>query len=347
MTTIPEPQAPKLVDLIDQSHEMRSEKPRPHMGASQIGHHCDRWLWLSFRWAASEKFKGRILRIFRRGHHEENFVVADLRAAGLHITDTGGSQARVDFGNHVSGSIDGIIHSGVPEAPGKPHILEIKTHSDKSFREVCAKGVEKSKPVHWAQMQVYMLGKDIDRALYVAVNKNDDHIYTERIKLDKAAAQSLVEKAHRIVSSDRMPEPCTGASPDWYLCKFCPAFSICHEGQPTQHTNCRTCAHSTAETDGTWTCAKWGDVIPTEYQHTGCESHVLHPDLVPWQLDASASTEHVAAWRIGDGVVLNGAPAQGVYSSRELLDCLDAAIQKNEKVDSIRMRFDARLGREA
>lgn len=345
MTTIPEPQAPTLINLIDQAHEEREERPRPHMGASQIGHHCDRWLWLSFRWAASERFKGRILRLFRRGHHEENWVVSDLRATGLHITDTGGNQARVDFGNHVSGSIDGIIHSGVPEAPGKPHILEIKTHSDKSFKEVCAKGVKESKPVHWAQMQVYMLGKSIDRALYVAVNKNDDHLYTERVRLDRQAAEDFVERAHNIVASDRMPEPCPGASPDWYLCKFCAGYAMCHENQPTEYANCRTCAHSTAESDGTWSCAKWGGDIPTDFQHEGCEAHVLHPDMVPWQLDANASTDHIAAWRVGDGVVMNGEPAEGVYSSKEILTCLDAAMLGDKKLDGLRMRFDGRLGR--
>src|SRR5690554_6613175 len=119
MASIPPPQKPDLVRLIDMAHESRPERPRPHMGASILGHHCDRYLWLTFRHAVVEKFSGRMLRLFRRGHNEEATVVADLRAAGLHISDTGSSQARVDFGNHVSGSIDGIIHEGVPESPRK------------------------------------------------------------------------------------------------------------------------------------------------------------------------------------------------------------------------------------
>ena len=108
MSLIPEPTA-TTAKAIDAYHESKKEKPRPHMGVSLLGHPCDRWLWLSFRWAIQEDFPGRILRLFRRGHHEENWIVQDLRAIGVHIRATGGKQSRVEFGSHVSGSLDGII----------------------------------------------------------------------------------------------------------------------------------------------------------------------------------------------------------------------------------------------
>jgi len=125
-----------LIDLIDKSHEDRAERPRPHYGASQAGHKCDRWLWLSFRWAVQPDFSGRILRLFRRGHHEENWIVDDLKAAGVEISYTGDDQKRVDFGCHISGSLDGIIEGGVPEAPKAKHVAEFKTHSLKSFQGI-------------------------------------------------------------------------------------------------------------------------------------------------------------------------------------------------------------------
>lgn len=341
MAVIPPPQKPTLIELIDQSHEARAERPRPHMGASQLGHHCDRWLWLNFRWAVQERLKGRTLRLFRRGQNEEATVVSDLRAAGLHITDTGGNQSRVDFSNHVSGSIDGIIHTGVPESPNKPHILEIKTHNDKSFKEVCAKGVKESKPVHYAQMQVYMLGKNIDRALYIAVNKNDDCLYAERVRLDKKEAQELVERGHRLVSVDRMPEP-VSADPSWYLCRFCAAHNFCHESHQVKEVNCRTCAHSTAEPDGTWICVRWGNAIPAEFQYTGCESHVFHPDLVPWQLSPD-STEHVAVWLINGVKVKNGDLDQGGYTSLEIMADIESVKANDPNIAMLREKFDGRL----
>ena len=81
----------------------------------------------------------------------------------------GGSPASGTFSVRWSGSIDGIIEKGVPEAPTKRHILECKTHSLKSFKDLCDKGVQESKPQHWCQMQLYMHGTGIDRALYFAV----------------------------------------------------------------------------------------------------------------------------------------------------------------------------------
>lgn len=345
MTAIPPSQKPDLVRLIDESHESRQERPRPHMGCSQLGHHCDRFLWLSFRWSVVEQFPGRILRLFRRGQNEEASVVSDLRAAGLHVTNTGTSQARVDFGNHVSGSIDGIIESGVPESPSKPHVLEIKTHSDKSFKDLCSKGVSSSKPMHWVQMQVYMLGKKLDRALYVAVNKNDDSLHIERVRLERETAEECVKRGHRIVSSDRMPEPCTNASATWFQCKFCPAYNVCHQGANVTEVNCRTCIHSTAEQDGTWSCAKWKATIPTEAQYAGCEAHVMHPDMVHWKMDTEASTETVAAWIIDGHKVMNGDPAEGegVYTTREIIANLAAASKPSAMQEAIRTKFNARI----
>jgi hypothetical protein len=307
-----------LSALIDKAHEDLQGPPRPHLGVSMAGHHCRRWVWLSFRWAVVERFPGRILRLFRRGQREEETVVEDLRLAGVEVQDANpetGEQWRVDFGAHVSGSMDGLILSGVPEAPHKPHILEIKTHSDKSFKDLCQKGVEKSKPQHWAQMQAYMLGKDIDRALYVAVNKNDDSLYTERVRLKHAAAKKIVKTAKEIALSDRLPEPIS-SDPTWYQCKMCAANSFCHGSGTSKEINCRTCSHATAREDSTWYCERWQGVIPTGFQRQGCRSHVLHPDLVPWPMADGDGVN--ALWRMEDGkAVWNG---EGGTDSREMVN---------------------------
>jgi len=171
---IPEPDN-SIQSLIDKHHEAIADVPRPHLGASTLGHVCDRWLWLSFRWAVQPSFPGRILRLFRRGHQEEANIISDLRAIGIDVRKVS-AQHRVDFGSHVSGSIDAIIDKGVPEAPKSKHIAEFKTASKKAFDDLEKNGVEKSKPEHFVQMQVYMAGTGIDRALYLTVCKDDDRI---------------------------------------------------------------------------------------------------------------------------------------------------------------------------
>lgn len=307
-----------IQELIDKHHESQKDLPRPHLGASMLGHPCDRWLWLSFRWAVIEKFPGRILRLFRRGQNEEAQIVRDLRAIGVDVQKTGTQQSRVEFGSHIAGSIDGIAESGVPYGDGKRHVLEFKTHSKKSFDDLEENGVKKSKPMHYAQMQVYMLGTKLEQALYVAVCKDDDRIWSEQVFFDKNMANSLVERGKRIALSDRMPEPLS-ADPSWYQCKFCPAHEFCHKTKTTKEVNCRTCAHSTAQSDNTWTCARHdNDVIPVDWQRSGCSAHVLHPDMVPWKRK-DGMDDWTAVYVIDGKPVANGEPSEFVFSSKEIL----------------------------
>lgn len=314
---IPPPQDTLAGRIYSALQRENTEPPRPHLGASLIGHKCERWLWLSFRWAVREEFEGRILRLFRRGHHEESWVFRDLEAAGVKVQafdPETGKQWRINAGGHFSGSMDGIILSGVPEAPKTKHVLEIKTHSVKSFADLESKGVKASKPQHWAQMQLYMLHTSVDRALYFAVCKDDDRIYTERVELDKQEAQRLTDKAHRIIESDRMPPPLS-TDPTWFECKFCAAHDLCHGSKLAKQSNCRTCAHSTPLSDGTWHCAHWDSVIPgADAQLAGCDEHVIHPDLTPgWQYEP-ANTGVI--WLTPAGKIHN---ASDGYKSREIM----------------------------
>ena len=322
-------------DLIDAKIEelFKDEKPRPHMGISMIGHPCERWMWLSFRWAVRESFKGRMLRLFRRGHEEEVKLIEWLELIGV---DFSAQQSAVDFGSHVSGSADGVAEGGVPEAVKARHIVEFKTHSLKSFNEVSSKGVQVAKPMHYAQMQGYMHGTpSCKRALYVAICKDDDRIYTQRIHYDKEFATKMVERAKRVALSDRMPEPLS-ADPSWYQCKFCPAHKFCHEKEPTRYVNCRTCAFSTAEADSTWTCTRYdAKDIPVDFQHTGCDDHVIHPDMVPWKSEPS-DKEWTLVYLIDGARIENGKPENNVFASSEILanahGCANETVQEIRKL---------------
>ena len=96
-----------ITALIDKHHEAQAqqEMPRAHMGCSIVGHPCDRWLWLNFRFAVKPAFPGRVLRMFRRGRNEEATIIDDLRAIGIKVRALE-SQMRVEFGSHLSGSIE-------------------------------------------------------------------------------------------------------------------------------------------------------------------------------------------------------------------------------------------------
>ena len=68
-----------------------------------------------------------------------------------------------------------------------------------------------------------MKGTGIDRELYVAICKDDDRIYTERVRYDKEAAEALVARGHRITLSERLLEPLSADPNLGIKCKFCAA----------------------------------------------------------------------------------------------------------------------------
>ena len=177
-----------------------AEPPRDYLGASIIGHPCERYLWYCFRQCCKPNFDGRMYRLFETGDLEEARFVENLRAIGckVHDTDENGEQFEVSaFGGHFLGHMDSAI-LGIPEAPKTWHVGEFKTHNAKSFAKLKKEGVQKSKPQHYAQVMVYMHLTGMKRALYLARNKDTDELYSERIRYDKAESKALMERAHRI-----------------------------------------------------------------------------------------------------------------------------------------------------
>lgn len=254
---------------------------RPHLGASLIGNSCARSIWYSWRWGTRAKRAGRLLRLFETGHMAEARFIANLRRIGVDVAEvnpaTGKQWSVADDTGHFGGSMDGQ-GLGIPEAPKTPHVLEFKTHSAKSFKDLATKGVAASKPAHHAQMQVYMHLSGLTRALYLAVNKDTDELYSERVNHDPAEALRLIAKAQRIIKSVNPPERIS-VDPAWFECKFCDHAAICH-GDALPERHCRSCIHSTPISGGEWSCARHDVNLSLEDQHTGCPAHLYIPALV-------------------------------------------------------------------
>ena len=255
---------------------------RRHLGASQIGRECEREVWFGFRWFKAPSWSGRMLRLFARGKLEEATIAADLRAAGIEFHDvdpsTGHQFEFSDFGGHMGGSMDGC-GQGFPEAPSAWHVCEFKTHNDKSFAALENEGVKASKPEHYDQMQLYMGWSGMDRAMYLAVNKNTDEIYTERIEFDRKHFERLRQKAQSIIFSNDPPAKLND-SPAFYKCKMCQFHDVCHEGA-IPDKNCRTCRHAVALEDGTWGCKALQKILSVEDQEAGCDKHEYIAGFLP------------------------------------------------------------------
>lgn len=265
----------KCIPEVGDAYRPQEEAFRSHLGASLIGRECDRELWYNFHWAKRPHFSGRIMRLFNRGHLEEARFVALLLMIGCQVwqMDSTGKQFRIsDHGGHFGSALDSVVQ-GLPEYPTEPILAEFKTHGDKSFQKLKKEGVRSSKPEHFVQMQIYMRKMGLNRALYLAVNKNDDELYAEYIELMPEIADQYIDRAGRIIYIKQAPKK-INQSPGFFKCKFCDMSSICHTDAPIAK-NCRTCQFAEARPNGSWFCQGYGIELTKEMQLSGCQNYTL------------------------------------------------------------------------
>lgn len=303
-----------IIDAIHDLHQERrkAQRERLYLGASEIGHPCERALWYGFRKVLDPEFSGRILRLFETGHREEERMVAELKAIGCEVLDrdpvTRRQWAIQAYGGHFRGHADGKIRRVPGEDPERWFLLEIKTSNAKRFREVVKHGVAAKRPKHWAQMQVYMGFMGLECALYEVHNKDSDALHAEIVLFDEEAFRELGAKAERIIFSDAPPERIRN-DPNYYICRFCDYAPVCHDADaPAVH--CRTCTHSTP-VDGGWACERFErpalDV---------CGDHLYIAPLLEQRHGSVVDTDGVTFITFADGT-RHGA---GGLSSEELAD---------------------------
>lgn len=282
MTKLPPPKN-QTVDLIYRRYEEQEKgRLRQHLGMSQIGADCDRATWYSFRWAATETFDGRMLRLFERGRREEAWLIDDLRAVGVEIHEVdpeSGKQFNFkDVGGHFGGSMD-AAGVGFHEAPKQWHVVEFKTANTKDFKKLCELGVKAVKPQHYVQMQMYMGYAELDRAIYFSVCKETDEIYSERVEFDKHVFSSYRQLAKDLILTTEPPER-INESADFYVCRMCRYRQVCH-GEVMPHRSCRSCKNGYATEDGYWNCALHNRILSYSEQKEGCSEYAVRLSMAP------------------------------------------------------------------
>ncbi|MFG1389070.1 oxidoreductase [Xanthobacter versatilis] len=250
---------------------------------SAATHVCDRSIWYVFRWCAPpETASGPRERRFRTGLQYERWLLDDLRLTGAEvqeIDDATGKQVAVQLADgHLRGKVDGVA-TGIVEAPKTAHVVECKSMKAADWRGVVKHGVQKHKPDHWVQMQLYMQGLGLTRALYICANKDTDEIHTERVEFDAVASLGMEARVLRIVGSP-LPPAKASDDPTSFTCRFCRANEICHSGAWARF-NCRTCLHSEPVPAAAWRCLKHERGLSYADMQAGCGDHRFIPDLVP------------------------------------------------------------------
>lgn len=250
---------------------------RSHLGASIIGHVCNRALWYGFRWVQEAgQNSGRQERLFNRGHETEPRWYEWLRGIGCDVQDIDpatGKQWRItDYGGHFGGSCDGKVTLPARYQIAGQLLLEIKTHNDKSFNGVVKEGVKKAKPMHFAQMSVYGFKMGLKYALYCPINKNNDDIKPEIVELDWNLGKELSERRAHYVITATEPPPRLHENSTHVDCRMCDFFPVCHSSA-FYAVNCRSCDNAVPSADGQWFCKRWQAMIPKDVLPKGCPEY--------------------------------------------------------------------------
>ena len=256
---------------------------RSHLGASLIGRECKRYLWYVFRWCLHEKTTGRQQRLFNRGHREEARFIEWLEAIGFkvwfenrdEVPNEKGEypQYRIsDVMGHFGGSLDGIAI--LPERYGiaEPVLLEFKTNgTGAGFNKLADDGMPIAKPEHFAQTSTYGKKYNFRYCVYLNINKNDDSLHIEVVKLNHNLGEQMIMKAEQIIMSQTAPARLSD-NPTFHKCGYCHMKEVCHKGAVVE-VNCRSCAFARPVENAEWFCEVHNGNIPKDFIAKACPSY--------------------------------------------------------------------------
>lgn len=212
----------------------KGDRPRNYLGMSEVGHPCDRYIWFRFRQFTKIPTESRMYLLFRFGDKVEELICTYLREAGYKLENAWPDEqaAYSALGGILRGHSDGAIW--LPE--GKA-LLECKSANKKKFQAFSLAGVRATYEKYYWQAQLYMGCGNLDRALFIVLNKDDSNIYTEIVPFNKADFDWMLSRIATIVSLPTWPAPVD--IPD---CQYCDYRLHCktEEGVQTTH-NCMTC----------------------------------------------------------------------------------------------------------
>lgn len=219
--------------------------------------------------------------MFNRGHREEARFIEWLRGIGFQVwaEDEDGEQFRISGVNgHFGGSLDGVALLPECYRIAEPVLLEFKTNgTGAGFNKLVDSGMAVSKPQHFAQTSTYgnkgVKGTKFRYVVYLNINKNDDSMHVEVVKLDHNLGAQMEAKAERIIMSQVAPARLSD-NPTYRDCGWCAMKGICHKGEAPER-NCRSCAFAVPVENAEWFCTfpAHNSIIPAEFIPKGCSQY--------------------------------------------------------------------------
>ena len=168
----------------------------------------------------------------------EDLVAEWLRIAGFELKTRNENGEQFGFSTakgRIKGHVDGKIvdvSEDLKEIGLRPQALwECKTLNHKSWQETSKKGLMLTKPLYYAQIQLYMAYLDLEQCLFTALNKDSSELYFELIPFDSEAAQRYSDRAVQIIKASENNEamPCISSDLSFFKCKMCAFRNECRK----------------------------------------------------------------------------------------------------------------------
>lgn len=316
MTNLTHTQLQEIKEKIEDGLEEWSintykQEPRNHLGISEIGEDCRRKLYYKFRWFAFEEFDGRMLRLFARGHREEEKYINYLEGIGCKV-----HRFSNPILNYHPESDDYFLSSRF-ETDG---LVEDVTGSEQHEKEAVKRGLERKQfrmsgvlghyggscdgvvITPWVPDPFILECKThntksfthyVDEGLQISKPKHFDQMncYGEKLKLeygiyfpenkndDDIQVTVLKLDWNRAKQLEiKAKEIITANEPPPRISDN-PAFFECKYCNFKENChekkppikNCRSCINSKPIENAQWFCSQYNQIIPMEFIKNGCE----------------------------------------------------------------------------
>lgn len=231
-------------------HVGKTAKERAYIGASSIGHQCERAIALRLRGFPTDPIRPALKRIFDAGHFYERLVVNHIEDVlqyfdcfELKETGTGISEQKEYryYGNVCRAHSDGVI--AVTDT-GEEALVEIKSANDSSFSSFVRLGLRYAMPSYYDQMQLMMGLGEMKRGLCIVINKNTSQIHAEVIEYDEVTFGYLTARIEYIANAN---DDKHAKSPNNPTCSMCSYREGCWLPKPIpkEDRTCRHCRYAT------------------------------------------------------------------------------------------------------
>lgn len=209
-----------LKEFINQFYSDRIKDQRArgdHFYITDAGK-CPRQIFFKFKKAPRAEMEPRIMRIFDVGDYTHMRLMSVLFSLGI----VRAAEVKIPPQEIISGRADAII--GLEG--GKPYVVDFKSISSYGF-----KSLEKPKPEHVKQIQLYLHYFKVPQGILLYENKNSQELKEFQITYDPALVEKLLEDFKTLkeqIGKDTIPliPPELKDWPKW-PCQYCEYKELC------------------------------------------------------------------------------------------------------------------------